>query len=160
MGKLRLADGCCCNLIRKKQYNRACENNRYTRPKRSTIAMSSQPLYPAYLPTRPDGYQPTIDVPYFEGDEPGKRADHTKPSFYKSGANIQNLTPRVGVEVRGLQLSSLSEEGLDELALLAAERGVVVFVSVSQTFSVLLQLTVGSGIRILPILALTGRKRL
>lgn len=91
--------------------------------------MTTQPLYPAYLPTRPDGFQPTLDVPYFEAEEPGTRADSSKPSIFKSGATVENLTPRIGTEIRGLQLSQLSKAGLDEVALLAAERGVLVFVS-------------------------------
>lgn len=91
--------------------------------------MATQPLYPAYLPTRPDGFQPTLDVPYFEAEEPGARADSSKPSIFKSGAKVENLTPRIGSEIRGVQLSQLSKAGLDEVALLAAERGVLVFVS-------------------------------
>ncbi|KAK6206825.1 alpha-ketoglutarate-dependent sulfonate [Colletotrichum tabaci] len=89
--------------------------------------MSSQPLYPAYLPTRPDGFQPTVDLPYFEAEEPGSRADATKPSLLRAGAVVENITPRVGSEVRGVQLTQLSKAGLDEVALLAAERGVLVF---------------------------------
>lgn len=91
--------------------------------------MATQPLYPAYLPTRPDGFQPTLDVPYFEAEEPGTRADSSKSSIFKSGVKVENLTPRIGTEIRGLQLSQLSKAGLDEVALLAAERGVLVFVS-------------------------------
>ena len=37
------------------------------------------------------------------------------------------LTPSIGTEIRGLQLSELSDVQKDELALLIAERGVVVF---------------------------------
>ncbi|SPN99242.1 related to E.coli dioxygenase [Cephalotrichum gorgonifer] len=37
------------------------------------------------------------------------------------------LTPSIGTEIRGLQLSSLDDRQKDELALLLAERGVVVF---------------------------------
>lgn len=89
--------------------------------------MSSEPLYPQYLPTRPDGFaQPTI-VPLFEADEAGRRADPAKPTFTK-GATVANITPNIGTEIRGLQISKLTKEGLDELALLAAERGVLVFV--------------------------------
>lgn len=40
---------------------------------------------------------------------------------------ITRLTPRIGTEIRGLQLSGLSDVQKDELALLVAERGVVVF---------------------------------
>jgi sulfonate dioxygenase len=40
---------------------------------------------------------------------------------------VDKLTPRVGTEIRGLQLSSLTDAQKNELALLIAERGVVVF---------------------------------
>jgi sulfonate dioxygenase len=90
--------------------------------------MSSEPLYPAYLPTRSDGYNAPVAVPLFEAAEPGLRADPAKANLLK-GATTANITPRIGTEVRGVQISGLGKEGLDELALLAAERGVVVFVS-------------------------------
>lgn len=40
---------------------------------------------------------------------------------------VEEITPAIGTEIRGLQLSRLSPVQLDELALLAAERGVVIF---------------------------------
>ncbi|KAF4470978.1 hypothetical protein FALBO_2106 [Fusarium albosuccineum] len=89
--------------------------------------MSAEPLYPAYLPTRSDGYVAPLAVPLFEAEEPGLRADPAKPSLLKAGATVTNLTPRIGTEIRGVQISKLSSEGLDEVALLAAERGVLVF---------------------------------
>lgn len=91
--------------------------------------MSTEPLYPAYLPTRSDGYIKPVQVPLFEGEEPGRRANPDKPALLK-GATTTNITPRIGTEIRGVQISKLSNEGLDELALLAAERGVLVFVSI------------------------------
>lgn len=91
--------------------------------------MSSEPLYPAYLPTRADGYVAPIAVAPFDGDEPGLRADPSKPTLLKAGASVTEITPRIGTEIRGVQISELGREGLDEVALLAAERGVLVFVS-------------------------------
>ena len=91
--------------------------------------MSSEPLYPAYLPTRSDGYARPTNVASFEADEPGLRADPSKPSLLKSGAIVTHITPTIGTEIRGVQVSELGKEGLDEVALLAAERGVLVFVS-------------------------------
>lgn len=90
--------------------------------------MPSEPLYPAYLPTRSDGYVSPEAVPLFEAEEPGNRANPSKPSLLKPGAAVTNITPRIGTEIRGLQITNLGKEGLDEVALLAAERGVVVFV--------------------------------
>ncbi|EUC40604.1 hypothetical protein COCMIDRAFT_41097 [Bipolaris oryzae ATCC 44560] len=89
--------------------------------------MPSSPLYPSYLPTRPEGFTPTINVPPFEATEPGLRADPSKPNLNESGAQFTNITPRIGTEVRGVQISALTGEGLDEVALLTAERGVLVF---------------------------------
>ncbi|PGH19865.1 hypothetical protein AJ80_03782 [Polytolypa hystricis UAMH7299] len=90
--------------------------------------MSAQePLYPHYLPIRPEGFTKTIDIPPFDIVEPGSRADPAKPEIYTSAAQIKNITPRVGTEIRGVQISQLSNDGLDQVALLAAERGVLVF---------------------------------
>ncbi|KAH8660265.1 hypothetical protein BX600DRAFT_513886 [Xylariales sp. PMI_506] len=89
--------------------------------------MSSKPLYPAYLPTRPGGYSPVTDLPRFDGDEPGLRANPEKPAIVNSTTILKNITPRIGTEISGIQLSQLTIAGLDEVALLAAERGVLVF---------------------------------
>ncbi len=43
------------------------------------------------------------------------------------GGSVSKLTPAIGTEIRGLQLSGLSDGQKDELALLLAERGVVIF---------------------------------
>jgi alpha-ketoglutarate-dependent taurine dioxygenase len=40
---------------------------------------------------------------------------------------VSNISPYLGTEVHGVQLSELTKEGLDELALYVAERKVVVF---------------------------------
>lgn len=90
--------------------------------------MTADPLYPEYLPTRPDGFQPTLDLAPFEGDEPGLRADDSKQSLTGPATELTHITPRIGTEIRGVQLSALSKSALDEVALLAAERGVLVFV--------------------------------
>jgi sulfonate dioxygenase len=90
------------------------------------------PLYPHYLPTRPEGFTPTIDIPQFDIVEPGSRANPDKPEIFTSKANITKITPRCGTEIRGVQISSLSKNGLDQVALLAAERGVLVFVSLEK----------------------------
>lgn len=77
----------------------------------------SQPLYPAYLPTRPDGYAATIDVPPFQGDEPGSRADPAKPHLLTPEVELTNITPRIGSELKGIQLSKLSKEGLEYVTI-------------------------------------------
>ena len=40
---------------------------------------------------------------------------------------VTNLTPTIGAEVRGIQLSTLTKAGKDELARFVAERKVVAF---------------------------------
>ena len=45
----------------------------------------------------------------------------------QSGATFAKLTPRIGTEIKGLQLSALNDAQKNDLALLLAERGVVVF---------------------------------
>jgi sulfonate dioxygenase len=40
---------------------------------------------------------------------------------------VSNISPYLGTEVHGVQLSELTKEGLDELALYVAERKVVIF---------------------------------
>ncbi|KAL2835229.1 hypothetical protein BDW59DRAFT_177215 [Aspergillus cavernicola] len=89
--------------------------------------MATEPLYPAYLPVRPEGFTPTLDVPAFEADEPGLRGNSELPEILSSKAVLKNITPRVGTEICNLQLSQLTPEGLDQVALLAAQRGVLVF---------------------------------
>lgn len=90
---------------------------------------TSEPLYPDYLPTRPEGFTPTLHVEPFESEEPGLRADPAMPELFTSKAKIINITPRIGAEIEGVQLSKLTKDGLDQVALLAAQRGVLVFVS-------------------------------
>lgn len=85
--------------------------------------------YYDYLPV----YDETTTFPptdSFEVEHPGLKADKAKPNLFNSGdpnVVITRLTPRVGTEIKGLQLSQLSDAQKNELALLIAERGVVVF---------------------------------
>ena len=85
--------------------------------------------YAAYLPV----YDETTTFPStepFDVHDRGLDADKAKPNLYKSGdpnVQITRLTPRVGTEIKGLQLSQLTDAQKNELALLVAERGVVVF---------------------------------
>ncbi|EIW67155.1 hypothetical protein TREMEDRAFT_69718 [Tremella mesenterica DSM 1558] len=91
------------------------------------MSSPSQPLYPRYLPTRKEGYTPTVNIPYFEADERGLHADPDLPALVNENTKMTLVTPRVGTEISGVQLSQLSPAGLDQVALLAAQRGVVAF---------------------------------
>jgi sulfonate dioxygenase len=62
----------------------------------------------------------------FEHYDHGKDADPAFPDLLpKSQAEVVELTPAIGSEVRGVQLSQLTDKGKDQLALLAAQRKVV-----------------------------------
>jgi alpha-ketoglutarate-dependent taurine dioxygenase len=82
--------------------------------------------YPAYLPTwNPTQKYPPLET--FSHIEHGKGADPTFKDLLPSGSKIQKLTPSIGSEVTGVQLSKLTKEGKDQLALLVAQRKVVAF---------------------------------
>lgn len=59
--------------------------------------------------------------------DPGLRADPKKPNLLTPNVKLTHISPYLGTEVTGVQISELSEEGRNELALLVAERKVVVF---------------------------------
>jgi alpha-ketoglutarate-dependent taurine dioxygenase len=64
----------------------------------------------------------------FEFQDRGLDADKAKPNLLNHpGITLTRLTPRIGTEISGAQLSELSDTQKNELALLVAERGVVVF---------------------------------
>ncbi|KAF4922937.1 Alpha-ketoglutarate-dependent sulfonate dioxygenase [Colletotrichum viniferum] len=83
--------------------------------------------YPHYLPTwNPEQKYPPLQP--FQHVEHGKNADPSFPNLLpKSEAQVTDLTPTIGSEVRGIQLSKLSDAGKDELARYVAERKVVAF---------------------------------
>lgn len=74
-----------------------------------------------------DPLEKVEDIGAFEHKDPGHRADPTFPNLLKAATKIYDLSPSVGTEISGVQLSQLTSDGLDELALLAAERGALVF---------------------------------
>ncbi|KAH8655317.1 hypothetical protein BX600DRAFT_515148 [Xylariales sp. PMI_506] len=84
------------------------------------------PLYPDYMPFY-DPLEKVQDLGYFDHYDAGHRADPTFPNLLSSAAKITELSPHVGSEIEGVQLSQLTPAGLDELALLAAQRGALVF---------------------------------
>ena len=89
----------------------------------------TQYKYVDYLPV----YDETTSFPPtepFEAVHRGLEADKAKPNLFQSGnssVEITRLTPRIGTEIKGLQLSQLTDAQKNELALLVAERGVLVF---------------------------------
>ncbi|KAK1766948.1 hypothetical protein QBC33DRAFT_452456 [Phialemonium atrogriseum] len=83
--------------------------------------------YANYLPTwNPEQKYPPLQP--FEHYEHGKDADPSYPDLLPEGVvTVTHLTPSIGTEVRGIQLSTLSSAGKDQLARLVAERKVVAF---------------------------------
>ncbi|BDD63506.1 hypothetical protein MAP00_008385 [Monascus purpureus] len=84
--------------------------------------------FPHYLPVwdNETGRYPPLEP--FEHYDHGKDADPSFPDLLPKGkAVVDDLTPSIGAEVRGVQLSQLSKEGKDQLALFVAQRKVVAF---------------------------------
>ena len=66
----------------------------------------------------------------FSFNDRGLGADKEKTNLLSTNNDklkVTKLTPVIGTEIRGLQLSELNNLQKNELALLIAERGVVVF---------------------------------
>lgn len=84
------------------------------------------PLYPEYMPFY-DPLEKVEDLGHFEHFDPGHRADPALPNLLAAATRVVDLSPHVGTEIEGVQLSQLSPAGLDELALMAARRGALVF---------------------------------
>ncbi|GJN76048.1 hypothetical protein PLICBS_010159 [Purpureocillium lilacinum] len=87
---------------------------------------SIQAKYAHYLPTwNPKHKYPPLEP--FEHHDHGKDADPSFPNLLPFETTTTHLTPTIGTEIKGVQLSSLSDAGKDELALFVARRKVVVF---------------------------------
>lgn len=79
-----------------------------------------------YLPTwNPDEKYPPLEL--FKHTEHGLEADKAFPDLLGPSVSREDLTPTIGTILSGVQLSSLSKEGKDQLALFAAQRKVLVF---------------------------------
>ncbi|BGP41017.1 hypothetical protein JCM10449v2_004986 [Rhodotorula kratochvilovae] len=59
--------------------------------------------------------------------DPGARADKEKQALFSAAKEVKHLSANIGTEIVGLQLSQLTDQQKDELALLIAERTVVFF---------------------------------
>lgn len=91
-------------------------------------AYRDQSKYPDFLPTwNPNEKYPPLK--FHKYNDPALRADESFPNLFPEGKQFKTkrITPKLGTEVEGVQLSELSSEGKDELALLVAQRGIVVF---------------------------------
>ncbi|KAH8602038.1 putative alpha-ketoglutarate-dependent sulfonate dioxygenase [Bisporella sp. PMI_857] len=81
--------------------------------------------YKHYLPTWGQEKYPPLKP--FEHRDHGLDADASYPDLLTKGVVTNDLTPTIGTEVTGVQLSKLSAAGKDQLARLVAERKVVAF---------------------------------
>ncbi|KAG6029814.1 hypothetical protein E4U41_000264 [Claviceps citrina] len=83
-------------------------------------------LYPAYLPVweMPQARYPPLQP--FDYTERALAASDTFPDLLPLGSRLRNLTATLGAEISGVQLSTLSDQGKDQLALLANEKKVLV----------------------------------
>ncbi|KAI5952638.1 hypothetical protein KGF54_003505 [Candida jiufengensis] len=93
----------------------------------STKAKLNEQSIP-YLPTwnKNEKYEPYEFVEYHDK---ALKADKNLPNLFPKGSKyeIENLSPKFGSEIKGIQLSELNDAGKDELAYLASQRGVLVF---------------------------------
>jgi sulfonate dioxygenase len=87
------------------------------------LRKSSTP-YPQYLPT----WDPVFfdALPEFKFVDPALRADPLKRALLTPGVTMAPISPKMGTELTGVQLSCLTDMQRDELALLVSERKVVV----------------------------------
>lgn len=92
----------------------------------------NQAKFPQFLPTwNPHEKYPPLKFNKFI--DPGLKADPKFPNLFPLGLGknhlyqIKSLSPKLGCDITGIQLSSLSPPAKDELALFIAQRGVVAF---------------------------------
>ncbi|KAH8678730.1 putative alpha-ketoglutarate-dependent sulfonate dioxygenase [Tricladium varicosporioides] len=81
--------------------------------------------YQNYLPTWGNEKYPPLEL--FEHRDHGLDADRRYPELLPEGVTINDLTPTIGTEISGVQLSKLTDSGKDQLARYVAERKVVAF---------------------------------
>ncbi|KAL2807834.1 hypothetical protein BJX63DRAFT_439840 [Aspergillus granulosus] len=82
--------------------------------------------YPHYLPVW-DHSEQLAPLEPFTHHDPGKDADPSFKDLLPPGTRIKKITPTTGSEISGIQLSTLTNKAKDQLALLAAQRKVLVF---------------------------------
>ncbi|KAL6700786.1 putative alpha-ketoglutarate-dependent sulfonate dioxygenase [Trichoderma pleuroticola] len=87
----------------------------------ATVSTTITPAVLAYRPPHPElkEFVPARDRAFF--------ADPAKASLLGLATAVEEVTPIIGTELKGVQLSKLTDQQKDELALLVAERGVVFF---------------------------------
>jgi hypothetical protein len=79
------------------------------------MAFDISPAVLAYVPPDPPlkEFEPPKDRAFF--------ADPKKASLLASASSVEEVTPHIGTELKGVQVSQLTDAQKDELALLVAE---------------------------------------
>jgi sulfonate dioxygenase len=79
------------------------------------VANAISPAVLSYAPPDPPlkEFTPARDRAFF--------ADSTKASLLSQASSVEDVTPHIGTELKGVQLSKLTDAQKDELALLVAE---------------------------------------
>lgn len=85
----------------------------------------SRTEFPGYLPTWDKIW--FEECPPFEFEDPALRASRDKPHLIRAGVEISHITPKMGSVLTGVKLEKLDDSAKNELALLIAERKIVVF---------------------------------
>ena len=84
----------------------------------TNMALNSvTPAVLSYIPPHPqlEEFVPDRDRALF--------ADSAKPNLLATASAVEEVTPYIGTELKGVQLSKLTDVQKDELALLVAEVG-------------------------------------
>ncbi|KZP00565.1 TauD-domain-containing protein [Calocera viscosa TUFC12733] len=79
----------------------------------------------AYLPTFPEEtFEEPVEVKVVDR---GLNADPEMKALLGAATKVDKITPAIGTRLEGINLANLSDKQKDEIALLAAQRGVLVF---------------------------------
>ena len=101
-------------------------------PKNTVQRLEKSGIDPKQYPTRPQKPEYLDQVyairsEFREHVDPGSRADKEKKALLSACSAVIHLTRHIGTELHGIQLTQLTDQQKDELALLIAERSVVFF---------------------------------
>ncbi|KAF7317487.1 Alpha-ketoglutarate-dependent taurine dioxygenase [Mycena kentingensis (nom. inval.)] len=91
------------------------------------VKQQKGPSYPFYYPHF-DVNEKFPPTEIFEHTDPGIHANPAKPNLLGGSTTVtKDISPFLGTEITGVQISQLTPAGLDELALYAAQRKVLIF---------------------------------
>lgn len=107
-----------------KEHNAKTDKGSYTVSRKN----SDQSEHQEFLPTW-DPLQKFPPLQFFKHHDKGVFGDahYANLASQNPGYTHKSITPKFGTEINGIQLSQLTEAGKNDLALLIARRGVVVF---------------------------------